>query len=138
MYMACFSAVLFSCICAGCKKESEDTTVEPSNVQYASPANSTVIYAPISENDLSRMIKSGMSREELLKMCGEPLLTNSIDGVEELMFNISFEKINYTTDRMLSAFSVSISNNIVQSWRISGEGRVIYGSNYRGQSESAD
>ena len=133
MYMACFSAVLFSCICAGCKKESEETTVEPSNVQYASPAHSTVIYAPISENDLSRMIKSGMSREELLKMCGEPLLTNSIDGVEELLFDISFEKINYTTDMIPSAFSVSISNNVVQSWRISGYGIKVKGSEHQAQ-----
>lgn len=95
------------------------------------PKNEKKLYAPMSEQSISNLVVVGMPRGELLEKCGSPYSVGKANGMEEIEFMLSFDKVLEPSDNvskpndwMIARFAVTVSNNYVVSWRVSSTATV--------------
>jgi len=69
----------------------------------------------------------GMTKEELLIKCGEPLVERKANNMEVLLFHINFDAhYKYVPNEWeMSGFAVTVSNGCVISWMPSGKKTVV-------------
>lgn len=86
--------------------------------------NRALIKGPIDINDLNNYFKIGMSRDEVLEICGTPVFKNTQNNIEELEFLVAFENFELVSDWTIISFIVVLEDEKVISWRENASGRI--------------
>ena len=84
------------------------------------------LYAPLSSNQVSKLVQTGMTIGELTDTIGQPYEVQEMGGIMEYEYLLSTEKIK-ESDWIMSSFIVVISNRVVQSWRPNRSSKIYWG-----------
>lgn len=126
-----FAALSIVWLLNGCADPSEKCNVRR--------VESTVLRAPFSQINISNLVVVGMSVDELFLQCGEPSFVIKTNGLEYLMYRLSFEgtEVEYSEEWEISNILVLVSNRCVVAWRPSGKRTVRKGASRQGKPDGS-
>ena len=79
-------------------------------------AEAGVLYAPLSKEEISKIIVVGMSRNDLIERCGTPMSIRNYGEFDDLEFFISSDNLKSGSGRHIGSFIVTLSNDCVVVW----------------------
>ena len=82
------------------------------------------LYAPMTDEQVSELVVPGISKEELLVRCGTPFRTETSGNMENIVFLLSMDNVHAPSDWVMASFIVTVSNDVVVSWKQNSKARA--------------